>query len=131
MQAFLESNEGLKSRFSYEVHFPDYSADELLEIFKRLAQEAGYQVSAAAEEQAKTYLQGRREQDGSSFGNARTVEQLFQHMEERLADRLVVGTEGELENVTFEADDVPQLPADGWLPTPHGQQDRSTYGNYV
>src|SRR4029450_10440307 len=82
------------------------SADELLEIFKRLAQEAGYQVSAAAEEQAKTYLQGRREQDGSSFGNARTVEQLFQHMEERLADRLVVGTEGELENVTFEADDV-------------------------
>ena len=61
----------------YEVKFPDYRADELLEIFKRLAQEAGYHVSAAAGAQAKTYLQGRREQDGSSFGNARTVEQLF------------------------------------------------------
>jgi SpoVK/Ycf46/Vps4 family AAA+-type ATPase len=131
MQEFLESNEGLKSRFAYEVPFPDYRADELLEIFKRLAQEAGYHVSTAAEAQAKAYLQGRREQDGSRFGNARTVEQLFQRMEERLAERLVGGTEGELEHVTFEADDVPQLPADEWSPAPNGPQDRGTYGNYV
>jgi hypothetical protein len=113
------------------LNFPDYSADELLEILTRLAQEAGYQLSAAAEKQAKTYLQVRREQDGSSFGNARTGEQLFQQMEEHLAERLVVGTEGELDSVTFEADDVPPPPADGWSPAPHGQQDRGTYGNYV
>lgn len=34
MQDFLERNEGLKSRIPYWVDFPDYSADELVDILK-------------------------------------------------------------------------------------------------
>ena len=34
MKTFIESNPGLRSRFNRYIHFEDYSADELLDIFK-------------------------------------------------------------------------------------------------
>ena len=42
MRRFLESNPGLRSRFSREIEFPDYSTDELVQIFGRFASEAQY-----------------------------------------------------------------------------------------
>src|SRR5207247_10452067 len=42
MRRFLESNPGLRSRFSREITFPDYSEDELVAIFRRFASEAEY-----------------------------------------------------------------------------------------
>jgi hypothetical protein len=37
MTAFIESNPGLKSRFNKYIHFSDYSPEQLLKIFDRLA----------------------------------------------------------------------------------------------
>ena len=37
MRTFIESNPGLRSRFTHYVHFPNYSAEELVEIFRSIA----------------------------------------------------------------------------------------------
>src|ERR671926_929486 len=42
MQRFLDSNPGLRSRFSREISFPDYSTSELLEISQTFASGAEY-----------------------------------------------------------------------------------------
>ena len=39
MEAFMNSNPGLKRRFSHFLHIDDYSAEELLEIYERAAKE--------------------------------------------------------------------------------------------
>src|SRR5215213_3507580 len=48
MQHFLQSNPGLRSRFSREISFPDYSPDELLAITQKLAAEYEYTLDEEA-----------------------------------------------------------------------------------
>ena len=45
MHGFLQRNEGIKSRIPHWVDFPDYSADELTDIFKLMVKERGFTVS--------------------------------------------------------------------------------------
>ena len=50
MRGFLESNPGLRSRFSREIEFPDYSTEELVAIFGRFAAEHAYTLGEGAED---------------------------------------------------------------------------------
>jgi stage V sporulation protein K len=76
MRRFLESNPGLRSRFSREIEFPDYSTDELVAIFGRFAAEAQYALGDGAEEALRAIL-ANAERD-TSFGNARFARTLFE-----------------------------------------------------
>lgn len=53
---FLDINTGLKSRINYHMDFPDYSGDELVEIFVSLALERNFDVSKEAVEALKDHL---------------------------------------------------------------------------
>ena len=44
MEVFLTANSGLASRFPNKVEFPDYTADELLDITTVLAKGKGYRL---------------------------------------------------------------------------------------
>jgi len=44
MERFLDSNPGLRSRFTRSIHFPDYSANELYDIFSGLATAGRYTI---------------------------------------------------------------------------------------
>ncbi len=76
MGRFLASNPGLRSRFSREIDFPDYSADELVAIFALFAADADYALGDGAEEALRAILDGAERHEG--FGNARFARTLFE-----------------------------------------------------
>ena len=76
MRRFLESNPGLRSRFSREISFPDYSTDELVQITDGFAVQNEYRVSPEAAEELRRIF-GRAER-GEGFGNARYARTMFE-----------------------------------------------------
>jgi hypothetical protein len=89
MRRFLESNPGLRSRFSREIEFPDYSTDDLVEIFGRFAAEAEYTVGEGAETALRTIFHNAERDE--SFGNARFARTLFEQSLNAQALRLGAG----------------------------------------
>jgi SpoVK/Ycf46/Vps4 family AAA+-type ATPase len=89
MRRFLESNPGLRSRFSREIEFPDYSTDELVEIFGRFAAEHEYTLGEGSEETLRGIF-ANAERD-ESFGNARFARTLFEQALNAQALRLAAG----------------------------------------
>jgi AAA+ superfamily predicted ATPase len=88
MQQFIDSNPGLQSRFNRYIEFPDYSAEELYQIFKKNAKEFDYTISKDAEIPLKAYLSNTVANKDKNFGNARFVRNLFEKTIERQANRL-------------------------------------------
>ena len=76
MHRFLQSNPGLRSRFSREISFPDYSTDELVAITRTLAGEYEYTLDDGAQEALREILAGAAR--GEGFGNARFARTLFE-----------------------------------------------------
>jgi type VII secretion ATPase EccA len=76
MDEFLDSNPGLRSRFSREITFPDYSTDELVRITDGFAAQNEYRVSAAGADELRRIF-GRSER-GEGFGNARYARTMFE-----------------------------------------------------
>jgi hypothetical protein len=117
MEKFISTNPGLKSRFGSTVMFPDFHDEELFEILKRKAQSESYQLPPMVEQRALEYLVQLNHRDGVKFGNARSVNRLFEDMKGRLAERLagqLQGDKGEdapgMDTLsTFEESDVPIL----------------------
>src|SRR3954470_7777758 len=76
MRRFLESNPGLRSRFSREIEFPDYSTDDLVEIFARFVAEAEYTLGEGTDAALRAIFAGAERDEG--FGNARFARTLFE-----------------------------------------------------
>jgi stage V sporulation protein K len=110
MHHFLRSNPGLRSRFSREITFPDYSTDALVEITQKMAAEYEYSLDDEAIEVLGEILGGAARNEG--FGNARFARTLFEQALNAQALRLA-GVDGaelaELERAeltTLRADDL-------------------------
>jgi Holliday junction resolvasome RuvABC ATP-dependent DNA helicase subunit len=88
MQEFLASNPGLRSRFARDLVFPDYTPEEMAEIFRRMAEQAHYRVDPVAEQVLQSMLQQRWAARGLDFANAREVRNLFERAVSEQANRL-------------------------------------------
>ena len=89
MRDFLESNPGLRSRFSREIVFPDYSTEELVAITHSFGAEHRYELGQGCDETLREIFDGVPR--GEGFGNARFARTLFEQALNahalRLADR--------------------------------------------
>jgi stage V sporulation protein K len=76
MREFLVSNPGLRSRFSREIVFPDYTTNELLAITRKFAADHEYRLGEGTERTLRELLDAARR--GEGFGNARFARTLFE-----------------------------------------------------
>lgn len=88
MRRFIESNPGLQSRFNRYIEFPDYSAEELFQIFESNTKKYEYKLTAAASALLKDDLEKVVEGKDKNFGNGRFVRNLFEKVIENQANRI-------------------------------------------
>ena len=88
MKDFIDSNPGLQSRFNRYIEFPDYSADELLQIFEANMKKYEYHFGEGAKEHLQQYFENEVAHKDANFGNGRLVRNVFEKTLERQANRL-------------------------------------------
>lgn len=88
IENFINTNPGLRSRFNRFIHFEDYNANELYEIFLRLLKENDYVIEENAKETILNHFLKITKDNQKDFGNARYVRNLFEKTIETQAARL-------------------------------------------
>jgi TPR repeat protein/AAA+ superfamily predicted ATPase len=87
MNAFINSNPGLRSRFNHYIEFDDYSPTELLEIFESFCRDSEYTL----EGQARLFLMERLPrlvEAGQTGSNGRFVRNMYERCIEVQSQRL-------------------------------------------
>lgn len=90
MEKFIHANPGLESRFNKYFYFEDYTAPQLLEIFRSMCTRGGYTLSPEGEGAARKLLDQLYEDRDENFGNARDVRNLFEKAVTRQSDRVAL-----------------------------------------
>ena len=78
MKDFVNSNPGLKSRFNKFFEFPDYTVDELQDIFKMQCRKYQYTLTDEAAAAVHDEIIRLEACKGENFANAREVRNLFE-----------------------------------------------------
>jgi len=86
MRSFVDTNPGLASRIRAEIHFPDYTIDELSAITRLICGANGYEAELSDEQLFEFF--SRSDLDISK-GNARHARRAFEEATVRQASRLV------------------------------------------
>lgn len=78
MDRFIHSNPGLESRFNRFLMFEDYTPEQMVAIFKMQCKKGCYVLAEGTEELVRDFISEESADD--SFGNARGVRNLFEHI---------------------------------------------------
>ncbi len=107
METFLQSNPGLRSRFNRHIHFEDYSAEELHQIFMLQLKKYDYTLDTESEACLHQLLEETCAHRAKDFGNARFVRNFFEKVIERQASRLAKKKDVDLADLkTITAEDL-------------------------
>jgi hypothetical protein len=110
MERFLDSNPGLRSRFSKYIDFPDYDGIELTAIFEDLAKRKGLILGEGCLGKVRSVCDDMYAKRDKTFANGRSVRNIFekalQNQASRISPQILAGQcDRELLN-TLVAEDV-------------------------
>lgn len=88
MRNFIDSNPGLESRFNRYIDFPDYTGQEMLEIFLKHAERDKYTVGKEVKDALLDYYNGLYEKRDADFSNGRLVRNHYEKVISNQATRL-------------------------------------------
>ena len=97
METFLTANSGLASRFPNKIEFPDYTADELLDITAVLAKSKGYRLAESCTFPLLGYYKRRQALDSRTAGNGRLARNTLEKAIFNQSRRLVAEPAAELD----------------------------------
>lgn len=102
MQDFLDANPGLRSRFNRTIEFPNYTAEELVEIMTNRARKLDYHFSSEALTFVENKFRNVLACPPDNFGNARSVRNYLDNVINNQANRLV-------KEANFKEDELMQI----------------------
>ena len=107
MEKFIESNPGLRSRFNRYIHFDDYTANELIQIYKGMVEKYDFNLMYDAEQLVQKHLEKCVAHKEKDFGNARYVRNLFERTIKAQAVRLAgIPNTDKIDLAKITADDI-------------------------
>ncbi len=107
MKSFIGSNPGLQSRFNRYIEFEDYTVDELVLIFKNMAENQQFTLSEGFVDYLKSLLNEKITQNAKAFGNGRGVRNMFEKCVVRQANRLAVTEDENVDMQMLLPEDLP------------------------
>ena len=102
MHDFIDTNPGLKSRFTQTIHFDDYTPDELTQIFINLAKGKNFTVDDTTRDAVHRQFEQLYLRRDKNFGNAREARRIFDAAVEKQSQRLMA----EVNNPDFKDEDM-------------------------
>ena len=80
MRELLKANPGLGSRIGQEIHFADYTQDELAQIFLQMCKKSGFSLDPSARDELDDCIGALMTRE--FFGNARDIRNMLQDLKE-------------------------------------------------
>ena len=124
MEQFINSNPGLSSRFTNYLRFPNYTPEDLVEIFRRMAAQSGLVCATETEAKVLAICKAITAAANEQFGNAREMRNLFESAVRNQSTRLVNSGQCDREALTsllpddLPAEVTPGMPAGPGLKPP-------------
>jgi SpoVK/Ycf46/Vps4 family AAA+-type ATPase len=107
MRRFLESNPGLRSRFTRTIAFADYTAGELATIYRGLAKAAKFRFGPETDETLAEACDYLLRAPADTFGNGRAMRTLWERTREAQASRIMRRADRTADDLlTIEAADI-------------------------
>jgi probable Rubsico expression protein CbbX len=86
METFFTSNPGMSSRIAHHIHFPDFDVDELMAIADLMLDREAYELTPAAREALRAYVERRVQRP--RFAHGRSIRNAIERARMRQASRL-------------------------------------------
>ncbi len=86
MEHLLNTNPGFESRIQFKIEFPDYTSEELYEIFKQLCRSENYKLSRNIKPFLLEHFDKAKQEE--NFSNGRYVRSIFEKIKIEQANRV-------------------------------------------